>query len=174
MASEDHRYPLIPITFSSEWDFSDHVATFGIQMCLIHNVFIRCLNSIWYHAPLVKESDEVAFVGYSLAWIAMIHHHHHGEETIVFPFLQSKLDMSHNVDQHASFLDQLDSFEEYLKQLSTGKEVYNGGKVRELVEAFGDTLVSHLNDEVRISKVQVSPSLLLTLWNRFQLSHQNA
>jgi len=148
MASDENHYPLIPLTFSSDWDFNDNAATLGIQMTLIHNVFIRSLNSIWYHAPLVKKGDEVAFAGYSLSWIKIIHHHHHGEEEIIFPLLQSKFDMSENVEQHAALVKELAAFEDYMKKVFETGEVYDGKKTRQLVEAFGDILVGHLHDEI--------------------------
>ncbi|KDR77177.1 hypothetical protein GALMADRAFT_246427 [Galerina marginata CBS 339.88] len=148
MSSEENRYPLIPVTFSSDWDFNDHAATFGIEMSLIHNVFIRGLNSIWYHAPLVKKADAISFAGYSLTWVILIHDHHHGEEEIVFPFLQAKFNMGDNVEQHAAFLKELNAFEEYMTGVFKNKETYDGEKVRGLVEAFGDTLVNHLHEEI--------------------------
>ena len=68
------RFPLIPITYSPNWDFSDHVTIFNIEMTLNHNVFIRCLNTIYEHAPSIpaSSSDVIPFAGYALAWISNI------------------------------------------------------------------------------------------------------
>lgn len=148
MSLEGNRYPLLTVAPSSEWDFNDHVATFSIEMSLIHNVIIRGLNSIWINAPLVKKEDEVAFAGYTLAWIELLDHHHHGEETIIFPFFQTKLDMTPNVDQHAAFLDHVNALKDYMQKVFEGKAEYDSDKTRELVHSFGDILVGHLNDEV--------------------------
>ncbi|PPR04831.1 hypothetical protein CVT24_010252 [Panaeolus cyanescens] len=147
MASQSNRYPLISVNPGS-YDFNNHAETFSVQMSLIHNVFIRCLNSIWYHAPLVKKEDEEAFVGYCLIWSKIIHGHHRAEETIVFPFIQAKFDMSTNVDQHKGFLGPFEEFEAYLKSVSAKTSAYDGEKVRALVEAFGDTFVEHLHEEI--------------------------
>lgn len=144
------RFALIDVPTSSDYDWTDNAATFGTQMALIHNVFIRCLNSIYHNAPLVKKDDEASFVGYCLSFTAIIHDHHHGEEEIIFPFLQEKFDMKCNVDQHQKFTAQLEAFEHYLNEVGTGGKPYDGHKARELVEVFGDTLVEHLHDEVSV------------------------
>ncbi|KAF9530556.1 hypothetical protein CPB83DRAFT_850540 [Crepidotus variabilis] len=150
MASDSKtRYPLIDLPAgAANWDWTDNAATWGIQMALIHNVFIRHLNSIYYHAPLVRKGDEQAFVGYCLAFTELIHDHHNGEETIIFPFLQEKFDMKVNVDQHAKFTTFLEALDVYLAEVQTEKQTYDGNKIRELVEAFGDILVEHLHDEI--------------------------
>ena len=148
------RFPLIPITYSPNWDFSDHVTTFSIEMALIHNVFIRCLNTIYEHAPSIpaSSSDVIPFAGYALAWVSNIHDHHHGEEDIVFPFLQTNFpdDMQKNIEEHKAFREGLDALEGYLKAVYEGKKdaEWDGEKVRTLIDAFGDGLVGHLHDEV--------------------------
>jgi len=148
------RFPLIPITFSPNWDFSDNVATFSIQMTLFHNVLIRCLNSIYEHGPSIpaSSSDVIPFVGYALAWISTVHAHHHGEEDIVFPFLQANFpdEMQKNIDEHRMFMEGLDALEEYVKAVYEGKKdvEWDGEKVRSLIDAFGDGLVEHLHEEV--------------------------
>jgi len=148
------RFPLIPITYSPDWDFSDHAATFGIEMTLIHNVFIRCLNAMYEHAVSIPASsaDVTPFAGYALALVALIQDHHHGEENIVFPLFQTKfpVEMQKNLDEHKGFLEGLDALEEYLKAVYIKKKdvEWDGEKVRKLIEAFGDGLVQHLHEEV--------------------------
>ena len=157
------RFPLIPITYSPDWDFSDHAATFSIDMTLIHNVLIRCLNSIHEHAVSIPASsaDVIPFAGYALAWVAIVHDHHHGEEDIVFPFIQTKfpVDMQKNLDEHKAFLEGLSALEGYLKAVyRKEKDVeWDGEKVRTLIEAFGDNLVEHLHEEV---STYSSPSII--------------
>ncbi|KAF8153177.1 hypothetical protein B0H34DRAFT_800413 [Crassisporium funariophilum] len=141
------RFPLIEIS-TVKLDFQDHVTTFSTEMALIHNVFIRGLNCIWEYAPVVKKGDECAFAGYSLTWAGLVHDHHHGEEDIIFPFLQEKFDMGHNVEQHKEFLQDLATFEEYMTGVFQKKLTYDGEKARQLVEAFGDSMVSHLHEEI--------------------------
>ena len=148
------RFPLISIAYSPNWDFSDHVAIFSVEMTLIHNVFIRGLNSIYEHAPSIpaSSSDVIPFAGYALAWVSNIHAHHHGEEDIVFPFLQANFpdDMKKNTEEHNMFREGLDALEEYLKAVYEGKKdiEWDGEKVRKLIDAFGDGLMEHLHGEV--------------------------
>jgi len=175
MSSSDARFPLIPVTVSPDLDFTDHAASFGVEMALIHNVIIRCLNSIHYNAPLVKQGDELGFVGYCLSWSHLLHDHHHGEENIIFPFLQSKFDMNENIEQHEAFTGGLNAFDEYLKSVSARKATYDGEKTRQLVEAFGDTLVTHLHDEVRLIPLFTqNNSLKMALRSRLCLQNVSA
>ena len=148
---EKTRFKLIPINCPPDCSFSDdRTATFWIDMSLIHNVLIKCLNSIYYNAPHVKQRDKCAFAGYCLSFTKLLHVHHHAEEEIVFPFLQTKLDMKHNLEQHATFTMQLEAFESHMKAIKNKKEDYDSEKVRKFVENFGDELVEHLHEEVRL------------------------
>ncbi|KIM41577.1 hypothetical protein M413DRAFT_151442 [Hebeloma cylindrosporum] len=127
---------------------SDIQGLFAADMSLIHNVFIRGLNSIWRNAPLVKPNDVGAFAGYSLTCMNAIQQHHHGEETLIFPYLQTKLDMAHNIEQHEGFHAGMDAFEEYMKKVQTNEETFDAEKTRELLKAFADPLVQHLHEEI--------------------------
>lgn len=121
-------------------------------MCLVHNIMIRAFNALWINAPLVVAADEAAYVGYGLACLATVHIHHHGEETITFPRLQGKLDMTPNIDQHAAFHEPMDALKDYFTRVSKKKEKYDAVKTRQLLEAFAGPIVQHLTDEVNIVK----------------------
>jgi len=154
VTSGKDRFALIPVTYSPDWNFKDHVATFSIEMILIHNIFIRSLNSIYHCAPVVKKEDETAFAGYCLTFAENVRVHHDMEEEIVFPFLQTKFDMGANVEQHAQTTSGIRALEEYMNDVLSNKTAYDGAKVRELVEGFGDDLVEHLHDEVCLLRVR--------------------
>ncbi|KAF5321842.1 hypothetical protein D9619_001861 [Psilocybe cf. subviscida] len=143
------RYPLIDIATATPniTNFADSIASQSTQMALIHNVFIRSLNSVHHHARQVT-NDAKAFAGYALVLLHMIHTHHLAEETFLFPFLQTKFDMDQNIGQHEGFKEPLSAFEEYMTAVSAGRATYDGEKVVALVEAFGDTLVEHLHEEI--------------------------
>jgi len=146
----ENPYPLISL---STVPFLAHVtddlaAYLSDDMVLVHNVFIRAINSIWRNAPLVKPADEVAFAGYSLCCLSAIHAHHHAEEMFLFPFFQTKLDMSHNLEQHESFHAGMDTFQQYMNNVFEKKDKYDGEKTRALLKAFADPLVQHLHEEV--------------------------
>lgn len=122
---------------------------FSIDMCMVHNVMIRALNALWTSALRVVPADEAAYAGYGLACLALVHAHHHGEETITFPRLQRRLDMTSNVEQHAAFHEPMDVLQDYFTRVSEKREKYDGVKTQRLLEAFAGPFVQHLTDEVR-------------------------
>ncbi|KAF9530565.1 hypothetical protein CPB83DRAFT_167332 [Crepidotus variabilis] len=148
MSSEREQYALLPVPWSPETNFKDHVATLATEMICVHNSFIRCLNNMYYYAPRVKKGDEASFVGYCLMFLNLLHNHHSIEEELVFPVLQTKLDMTPNIEQHKSFHEGMDNFERYLKDVQDKKEVYDGDKLVGLLDGFSYPLVEHLNDEI--------------------------
>jgi hypothetical protein len=144
------RWPLLsianaPVYFDPAGSLGDW---FSVEMALTHNLMIRSINSMWRNAPLITPADEAAFAGYVLSGVQFIHSHHDAEEHIVFPRLQAKLDMQHNVDQHEAFQEYMLKLEEYFKKVQTKKERYDAETTRRLLEALGDPLVAHLTEEV--------------------------
>lgn len=146
----ENPYPLISLpTVPFLATVSNNPAAYlSCDMALIHNVFIRAINSIWRNSILVMPGDEVAFAGYTRCCLAAIHSHHHSEEMFLFPFLQTKLDMSHNLEQHEAFQVGMHPFEQYMTQVFNGEEKYGGEKTRGLLQAFADPLVEHLHEEI--------------------------
>jgi len=138
--------PNAPVHFSlddgkiAQWLFLD--------MSLAHNLIIRGINSIWKNAPLVESDDVPAFAGYVLSCLQFIHSHHDGEEKAVFPRLQVKLDMRHNIEQHEAFHEAMHALEDYITKVNQGLEKYDGERTRKLVKDFGDPLTEHLRDEI--------------------------
>ncbi|KAF8153175.1 hypothetical protein B0H34DRAFT_800411 [Crassisporium funariophilum] len=147
-AQEPAPYATIPIPNAPVYASADIAEWFATEMSLAHNLIIRGINSIWINAPLVKPGDVVAFAGYTLACLKMIHEHHEGEEKVVFPRLQSKLDMGHNVEQHEAFHDHMVALEEYMTKVHAGQEKYDAERTRRMVKDFADPLVEHLTEEI--------------------------
>jgi len=56
--------------------------------------------------------------------------------------------MDGNLEQHKAFHGGLEVFDGYVNQVLAGKEKYDGGKVVELIDAFGKALTEHLSDEI--------------------------
>ncbi|KDR77179.1 hypothetical protein GALMADRAFT_434698 [Galerina marginata CBS 339.88] len=149
---ETAPWSIIPILNAPiEFDPTAPIADwFGLEMTMAHNVIIRGIISIWRHAPVIHPADEKAFAGYALSCLELIHAHHHGEEAVIFPRLQVKLDhdMSHNVEQHQAFQEEMEALEEYLKKVHNGEAEYDGEGTRRLLKAFADPLIEHLNEEL--------------------------
>ena len=153
MASDEkNRYPLISVDCPLKCDFNTNfTATYGIELGLYQNTLIRCLNSIYYNSVRVKPGDEAAFAGYCLSLVGSIHGHQgEGMGHIWLPFVQKKYDTAPHVARHAQCNEILKPFEEHMRKVSTGEEAYDGQKVRELVESFGDYLVKTFHLEVRV------------------------
>lgn len=113
-------------------------------MALAHNVLIRGLNSIYCQAPHVKPHDQMDFVGYAKNFVNVLTVHHDCEEEDFFVDCEKMSGeagvMSTNVEQHAAFHDGLHALQDYIIAVSEGSERYDGNRIVELIDAFGETL----------------------------------
>ena len=167
-SEEEAPFALISVPSLPPNYVENYVESFHMQMALIHNVYIRGLNSIWLNAPLVKPGDVMNFTGYALSCTSAIHHHHRIEETVVFPALQSKLDMAHNLEQHEAFMSALSAFDNYMASVRKKADKYNSSRVRQLLKGFGEKLVEHLHDEVGDSLFTIGAGLRSILTFRYR------
>ncbi|KAJ4288866.1 hypothetical protein N0V88_007196 [Collariella sp. IMI 366227] len=130
-------------------DMFDNMAS---EMCNVHNMIIRGLNSIYLQAPYITPADEKPFARYMTGWWMLLHAHHSGEEALFFPTVERltgvKGIMDANIEQHKAFHDGLDKFKTYADSVVAGKEKFDGGKVVEMVDAFGPVLMTHLGEEI--------------------------
>lgn len=55
----------------------------------------------------------------------------------------------HLLTQHKKIHDGLEKFETYIDECKSGERELRLAEVKELMDAFGDVLWSHLDDEVR-------------------------
>lgn len=151
-SASEGPWPVIPIPVPiTAYLFDDFAANIAGEMSLVHNLFIRSLNSIWHSAPLVTFKDIPALIGYTKTALVMIHDHHDSEEDIVFPVLAREgltSVVEENVAQHRAFHEAMEAFEDYLKTVETSPKNYDSAKMRELLKQFADPLVAHLHDEI--------------------------
>ena len=84
--STPQREPL-PLLSTPSLDPKSHGAVQGaIEMVLIHNCFIRAMNSIYYHAPYVTEPKDIRdYLHFCATFVAVLFHHHDCEERFIFP-----------------------------------------------------------------------------------------
>jgi hemerythrin-like domain-containing protein len=123
----------------------------AINMAAAHNMVIQGLNAVIRHGPTVKGDKVEPFMVFCRTLIDNIHHHHTLEETFYFPVLEEKLGagtLQGNVEQHKEFMPGLEALEEWCKKVQKGEAEYDGTVFLGLVEAFGDTMVAHLNSEI--------------------------
>jgi len=119
-------------------------------MACIHNVILRCLNSIYLQAPHIPPSDNADFITYCQHWSGLLHAHHEGEEHFFFPSIEEctgvKGIMEPNVEQHKAFSVGLDEFDSYLS--STAPAEFSGQKLNEIIDTLAIPLTEHLTDEI--------------------------
>ncbi|KAJ8455592.1 hypothetical protein ONZ45_g18897 [Pleurotus djamor] len=142
------HYPLIPLPQLDAAARADNRNYMQLEMAIVHNVLLRTLSTVWNYAPLVSPKDQISFARYCLIMVEGIDTHHHNEETIIFPFLATKLSMEDNVEQHKTFQDGMHEFKKYFEGVVARTVKYDGEKAKSLLTAFADPLVQHLRDEI--------------------------
>ncbi|KAK7033264.1 hemerythrin domain-containing protein [Favolaschia claudopus] len=132
-------------------DWKDIFDNQAIDMSISHNMFIRGLNAIYAQAEGIKPEQVKPFAFFCTSFLTMLHHHHHIEETLLFPFFETKLGehtMDANVEQHHAFMAGLEDLENYLKAVQAGTETYSGKSIISKLDSFADVLVEHLREEI--------------------------
>ncbi|KAJ7761942.1 hypothetical protein DFH07DRAFT_814594 [Mycena maculata] len=132
-------------------DWQDIFDNQAIDMSISHNMFIRGINAIYAQAAGIQEAQVKPFTFFCISLLGMLHHHHQIEETLLFPFFETKLGlhtMDSNVEQHHAFMDGLTDLETYLKAVQADTETYSGATVIAKLDSFTDVLVEHLRDEI--------------------------
>jgi len=164
-SDENNRFPLIPVSCPADFDFESNLAaTYGIEAKLFSNVCIRAVNSIYYNAPRIKPGDEGDFAGYCLSAFGTIcGHQEHGVEKILFPVLQKKYDMTPFIQQHASCRARINTLCDYLKAV-VANGPYDGQKIRESLDSFGDELVQTFHEGVCVSILDTESAALSDLF----------
>ncbi|ETN42504.1 uncharacterized protein HMPREF1541_01661 [Cyphellophora europaea CBS 101466] len=138
------------------------------HMAQVHNLFIRCLNSIYNHSLLLSPSttgpnnETASFLQYCRIFTSLLHHHHHVEDTYLFPAFETLLAQpgarsTTTAPQHATFLPGLATFTAYVTR--TIPQEYCGLTLRNHLSRFAPGLVQHLHDEIpRILSMWRAPS----------------
>ncbi|KAJ7278459.1 hypothetical protein C8J57DRAFT_1307032 [Mycena rebaudengoi] len=143
-------FPLIPIA-PGQW--SDVFDKQAIEMSISHNMFIRGINAIYAQAEKITDAQVKPFTFFCIHFLTMLHHHHHIEETLIFPFFETKLglhSMDANVEGHHSFMAGLDDLETYIKAVHADAAAtpYSGKTLIAKLDSFSDVLVEHLREEI--------------------------
>ncbi|KIP12147.1 hypothetical protein PHLGIDRAFT_17748 [Phlebiopsis gigantea 11061_1 CR5-6] len=132
------------------------------EMAGAHACLMNGLLSVYEQATTVPQEKQQDFIGYALLWCATLDHHHEWEETLYYPMFAPKFDTSFIVAEHEGFHDGTVALEEYLiSTLPSGAKygfgktapdhsqvAYDGAKVRALIDAFAETLATHLSQEI--------------------------
>ncbi|KAG8902888.1 hypothetical protein FRC00_000495, partial [Tulasnella sp. 408] len=143
-------YHCIPIP---DGDWRDIFDTQAIKMALLHNMIIRGFNSLLYYSGEVQPGTKQlnSLLRYGQENCKFIHHHHENEETMYFPFLESKMGegrMSSNVRGHEAFQKAFIAFEEHLNALIKDPSKWDVNAFRQKIHDFMPTLREHLIEEI--------------------------
>lgn len=138
------------------FQLSDPVVYVASHMALVHNTFIRALNSIYLHAPLIAPANTHLtrdLLSYCQCWVALVALHHKTEETFLVSAFEKRIPGAKviwdvNVHQHEEFHDGLAVFENYIDFALAGKQDYDSLKLLELIDGFSGPLMKHFGDEI--------------------------
>ncbi|KAI9063697.1 hypothetical protein FKP32DRAFT_1571772, partial [Trametes sanguinea] len=75
-------------------------------------------------------------------------HHHDTEEATLFPVLNTKMDFSHEKEQHAAVHGFLDDFLAAIHEAQADPSKFDAAKLKSRVESSKDALFTHFNEEV--------------------------
>lgn len=103
----------------------------------------------------MKETADIAdFMKFCDAWSSILHSHHAAEETVYFRLLDEQSSRNdvfiNNHAEHEKFLPGLFAFDLYISGVKDDAKPFDGFKLRELIDAFGPDLESHLHHEIGV------------------------
>jgi hemerythrin-like domain-containing protein len=148
----DKPFPLIPTPCGPHSSAKEHGSRMIAQeMTHLHNCILRVLNAIYNQAPYVKTPNDIrAFLQLVKLWHDELEHHHKIEEEAFFPGIErctgEKNIMEGNVEQHHEFEPGLAAMLKFA--VETSVEDYDAGKLRAVIDGFGDILQTHLTEEI--------------------------
>lgn len=125
-------------------------------MALLHNAILRGFNTIYLQAPHVKPVDYGEFIGYSLTWVKFVQKHHDDEEAELFPKVEELIGrkgaLHKAYEEHATFMDGLIKFRDYLLPLSEqGQDgSFDGKTLQSIMDTFADAFGHHFRSEIGI------------------------
>ncbi|KAK4232175.1 hypothetical protein QBC38DRAFT_533163 [Podospora fimiseda] len=130
------------------------------QMKYFHDHFIQ-IHSTLYNACLANKRPAnmslKQFLDEGLRLIRYLEAHHSIEETHLYPLLARKMpqfgkknkkDCCELLKQHKEIHEGMDKLEGYLRGCKSGKEEFEMGKMKELMEGWREVLMRHLDEEV--------------------------
>ncbi|ETN42287.1 uncharacterized protein HMPREF1541_04228 [Cyphellophora europaea CBS 101466] len=148
---EGHREPL-PLISTPDLDSKEHGAiACAVEMTLVHNCFIRAINSIFYYAPYVSEPRDIKdFLRFCQAFVSEISLHHKTEEDIIFPMWVKASNtpdlMNENIEEHKTFEEGLHQLKQYTQ--NTESQAYRSEDLLAIMDQFIPILVQHLTSEI--------------------------
>ena len=106
---------------------------------------------MYLQAPYIPKAEVADFLFFVNSWSDWVLHHHQLEETQMFPGFEGipgvkPGQLGNNVEQHHTFSKGLEVLKKYA--LETTESVYDGSKMREIIDTFSAEIRQHLGDEI--------------------------
>jgi hypothetical protein len=129
---------------------TDPYVSLQYNMANTHDLYKLAYKTI---LPLLEPektplNDLDNFLGYCKAWATSIVGHHDSEEEVLFPFLNTKLDFSTEIEQHVRVAEGLTGIIKYIDESTADHAKFSASKLKEMTEALGGHLFEHLDEEV--------------------------
>ncbi|KAI0659127.1 hypothetical protein C8Q70DRAFT_152040 [Cubamyces menziesii] len=118
------------------------------NMKLAHKTFEEGYNVIVSKLDDPPTNDLKNFLGYCEAWAHAISHHHDTEEATLFPALNTKMDFSHEKEQHAAVHAFLDDFLATVQAAQADTSKFDAAKLKSMLESSNDAIFTHFREEV--------------------------
>jgi len=119
------------------------------NMVYAHSMLMHAFDSVYTHLQNPPTDDLPNFLGYCSLFTEVIIHHHDIEEAVLFPFLNTKLDFSSEIDDHKFIHDYLDRLDTLIKEAQVDHSKFNPQKMIQLMDELKDPLVKHLSEEIQ-------------------------
>ncbi|KAJ7754522.1 hypothetical protein B0H16DRAFT_1662884 [Mycena metata] len=113
-----------------------------------HDLYKLAYETIIPHLDNPPLNDLDNFLGYCRAWASSIVGHHDSEEAVLFPFLNKKLDFSHEIEQHVQVAEGLTGIINYIDESTADHTKFDAAKLKDLMEKLSGHLFEHLDEEV--------------------------
>ncbi|KAI0646261.1 hypothetical protein C8Q79DRAFT_1000642 [Trametes meyenii] len=118
------------------------------NMVLAHRTYEEGYGVILAQLDHPPQKDLKNFLGYCEAWGHSLLHHHDTEEATVFLVLSTKMDISHEKEQHKTIHGFLDEFLHAIKEAQKNTSKFDAAKLKDLMVSSKDALFSHLREEI--------------------------
>ncbi|KAJ3535458.1 hypothetical protein NM688_g6973 [Phlebia brevispora] len=118
------------------------------NMVRAHDTFKLGYDKIIEVAANVPQNDLNNFLGYCEAWAKSLEDHHDNEESVVFPFLNTKMDISKEKEQHEVIHGTLNKLLTIIYAAKANHAKFDSQELLQLMTDFREPLYTHLDEEV--------------------------
>ncbi|CAL1714138.1 unnamed protein product [Somion occarium] len=129
-------------------DPRDTYDTLQWTMIHAHEGIKTGFDNILHLLENVPHDDLQNFLGYCLAWAQLFKEHHDGEEAVVFPFLNQKLDFSKEIEQHKGIHAALATIIATIQLAQAQPARFDAEELKSQLISLRDPMIQHLDDEV--------------------------